>query len=107
MTHPSPRADEIANRVEAFVRQTVIPYEHDPRRTSHGPSDDLVDEMRGKARAAGVLTPHILPDGSHLTQRETAHVLKKTRPVAARPARLQHGRARRGQHVSARQGRHA
>jgi len=25
-----------------------------------------------------VLTPHILPDGGHLTQRETAHVLKKT-----------------------------
>jgi alkylation response protein AidB-like acyl-CoA dehydrogenase len=78
MTHPSSRADEIANRVEAFVRQTIIPYEHDPRRSSHGPSDDLVLEMRGKARAAGVLTPHILPDGSHLTQRETAHVLKMT-----------------------------
>ena len=31
-----------------------------------------------KARAAGVLTPHILGDGSHLTQRETAHVLKMT-----------------------------
>ena len=26
-------------------------------------------------RAAGVLTPHILADGSHLTQRETALVL--------------------------------
>ena len=78
MTHPSARADEIANRVEAFVRQTIVPYEHDPRRTSHGPTDDLVVEMRERARAAGVLTPHILPDGSHLTQRETAHVLKKT-----------------------------
>ena len=78
MTHPSARADEIANRVEAFVRQTIIPYEHDGRRTSHGPTDDLVVEMRERARAAGVLTPHILPDGSHLTQRETAHVLKKT-----------------------------
>ena len=32
-------------------------------------------EMRGHARAAGVLTPHILPDGSHLSQRETATVL--------------------------------
>ena len=31
--------------------------------------------MRGKAREAGVLTPHILSDGSHLTQRETAIVL--------------------------------
>jgi acyl-CoA dehydrogenase len=74
----SSRANEIAARVEAFVRQTIVPYEQDPRRSSHGPTDALVDEMRSKARAAGVLTPHILPDGSHLTQRETAHVLKKT-----------------------------
>jgi acyl-CoA dehydrogenase len=74
----SSRADAIAAKVEAFVRQTIIPYEQDPRRSSHGPADDLVDEMRSKARAAGVLTPHILADGSHLTQRETAHVLKKT-----------------------------
>jgi acyl-CoA dehydrogenase len=78
MTNISPRAEEIAARVEAFVRQTIIPYENDPRRTSHGPADTLVDEIRSKARAAGVLTPHILPDGTHLTQRETAHVLKKT-----------------------------
>ena len=78
MTHPSSRADEIADRVEAFVRQTIVPYEHDPRRSSHGPTDELVAEMRDKARAAGVLTPHILADGGHLTQRETAHVLKKT-----------------------------
>ena len=50
---------------------------HDPRRDHHGaPTDDLVDEMKEKARAAGVLTPHILADGSHLTQLETAHVLR-------------------------------
>jgi acyl-CoA dehydrogenase len=65
----------IAERVEAFVRTTVIPYERDGRRTRHGPSDALVMELREKARHAGVLTPHILPDGSHLTQRETATVL--------------------------------
>jgi acyl-CoA dehydrogenase len=34
--------------------------------------------MREKARAGGVLTPHILSDGSHLTQRETAIVLTKS-----------------------------
>lgn len=72
------RATAIADRVEAFVRQTVIPYEQDPRCGFHGPSDDLVMEMRAKAREAGVLTPHILPDGSHLTQRETATVLIKS-----------------------------
>lgn len=71
------RAQRIAAKVEAFVREVVIPYEKDPRFTvhGHGPPEDLVTEVRAKAREAGVLTPHILPDGSHLTQRETATVL--------------------------------
>jgi acyl-CoA dehydrogenase len=72
------QAVEIAARVEAFVRETVVPYEKDPRRDAHGPSDALVQEMRAKARAAGVLTPHILADGSHLSQRGTALVLRKS-----------------------------
>jgi acyl-CoA dehydrogenase len=72
------RAHEIARRVEQFVRSVVMPYEHDPRCGDHGPSEDVVHELRAKARAAGVLTPHILPDGSHLTQLETAMVLKRS-----------------------------
>jgi len=72
-------AHGIAKKVETFVRTEVLPYEQDPRaHDGHGPSDELVAEMRGKAKAAGVLTPHILPDGSHLTQRETATVLIRT-----------------------------
>jgi acyl-CoA dehydrogenase len=73
----SERATAIADRVEAFVRDVVIPYEADPRFEvhGHGPPEDMVQEMRAKARDAGILTPHILPDGSHLTQRETAVVL--------------------------------
>lgn len=83
MTNPAPigpsaRAIEIGARVEAFVRQTVAPYERDPRCGAHGPSDDLVTELRGLARAAGVLTPHILPGGDHLDQRETAFVLRQS-----------------------------
>ncbi len=70
------RAAEIAARVEAFVRDQVIPFEADPRRTPHGPSEALVAELKDKARVAGVLTPHILPDGAHLSQRETATVLR-------------------------------
>ena len=70
------RTAEIAARIETFVRDIVMPYEKDPRCGDHGPSDELVAELRKKARAAGVLTPHILSDGSHLTQRETATVLK-------------------------------
>ena len=77
--NPSPRALEIAAKVETFVRDVVVPYERDPRRDHHGaPLDELVYEMREQARAAGVLTPHILADGSHLTQRETALVLIKS-----------------------------
>ena len=72
----SDRARSIADRVEAFVREQVVPYESDARRDHHGaPTDELVMEMRERARAAGVLTPHILDDGSHLNQRETAIVL--------------------------------
>ncbi len=69
-------AQDLARKVETFVREVVAPYEQDPRRDHHGaPTDALVRELREKARAAGVLTPHILPDGGHLTQRETAVVL--------------------------------
>jgi acyl-CoA dehydrogenase len=75
----SERAQAIAAKVEGFVRESIIPYESDQRaKGHHGPSDDLLYEMREKARAAGVLTPHILPDGSHLTQRETSVVLIKS-----------------------------
>src|SRR3546814_11247220 len=72
------RSTAIAAMVEAFVRNLVIPYEKDGRLRFHGPEDALVGELRAKACEAGVLTPHILPDGSHLTQRETAIVLIKT-----------------------------
>lgn len=70
---------EIAARVEAFVRGVVIPYEKDPRRDHHNaPTDELVAELKEKARSAGVLTPHIMSDGRHLSQRETAIVLRQT-----------------------------
>ena len=73
------RTLELADRVEAFVRDVIVPYEQDTRRDHHdAPTDELVQEMRAKAREAGVLTPHILADGTHLSQRETAIVLQRT-----------------------------
>ena len=69
------RARVIGDAVERFVRDIVVPYEKDPRCAAHGPSDALVSELRVLAREAGVLTPHIIEGGVHLTQRETAHVL--------------------------------
>lgn len=76
---PSARASAIAAKVEDFVRTVVVPYERDPRRDAHGgPTDELVSELKALARQSGVLTPHILADGNHLDQRETAVVLTAT-----------------------------
>ena len=76
MIEISRRARDVGAKVEAFVRDIVAPYEQDPRRDHHGaPTDELVRELRDKARAVGLMAPHILPNGSHLTQVETAHVL--------------------------------
>lgn len=74
----SPAGDgaAIASAVEAFVREVVVPYETDTRRDEHGPLDSLVQEMRARARDAGVLTPHIRADGRHLSHRATARVLR-------------------------------
>ncbi len=66
----------IAARVEAFVRGVVASYEHDSRWGCHGPSTELVRELRSSASAAGVLTPHVRVDGSHLDHRSTALVLR-------------------------------
>lgn len=73
------QALDIAERVERFIRDVVVPYEKDQRRDHHDcPTEELVNELRDQARRAGVLTPHILPDGSHLSQRGTALVLSRT-----------------------------
>jgi acyl-CoA dehydrogenase len=72
-------AAAMAARVESFVRDTVIAFEKDSRRDHHNcPTEELVAELKDRARAAGVLSPHIRPDGSHLTQRETAIILRKS-----------------------------
>lgn len=73
------RAKEIGDSVEAFIRQQVVHFEKDTRRDHHGaPTMELVRDMRAKAIAAGVMTPHIMNDGSHLTQVDTAYILIKS-----------------------------
>ena len=75
-TDPSlARGRKVAERVERFVREKIIPYEKDERCGAHGPAEDLVKELRDLARAEGLLTPHIQAAG-HLTHRETALVLR-------------------------------
>jgi acyl-CoA dehydrogenase len=74
--HPIGSARNIAERVAAFVRTVVVPYEQDVRWSAHGPSDEMANELKEKARAAGVLNPHISADGRYLSHCDTAIVLR-------------------------------
>ncbi len=73
----SSQAVDIAERIEIFVRETIIPYESDPRGKGHGPTQELADELRDQARNAGLITPHIKDDGTHFSHRETALMFRK------------------------------
>jgi alkylation response protein AidB-like acyl-CoA dehydrogenase len=50
---------DLAEQVKTFVRDQVIPYEADPRWTSHGPTDELRRELNELAKRAGVFAPHV------------------------------------------------
>jgi len=53
-------------RIRRFIADDVMPLETDARRTPHGPSEDLRRELIDKARAAGLLAPHVdLEYGGH------------------------------------------
>lgn len=78
MSFPSQAIADLGDRIEQFVRSVVVPFEQDSRLGPHGPEESLVVELRGLARAAGVLTPHIRPDGSHVSQTDTSYLLRKT-----------------------------
>jgi len=54
----TPELRDLRERTRAFITEQIIPMERDPRQTSHGPSEALRQELVGRARAAGLLTPH-------------------------------------------------
>jgi len=47
--HDEAIAKSIAEKVERFVRDEILPYEKDRRLGNHGPSEELVREIRDKA----------------------------------------------------------
>nr|MDP2192203.1 acyl-CoA dehydrogenase family protein [Rhodoferax sp.] len=61
----------LRDRTRAFVEQKIIPYEQDPRLTSHGPTDELRIELNALAREAGLLAPHV---ASHFGGLGLSHV---------------------------------
>lgn len=69
---------ELEAKVKAFIRDVVIPYEGDARILHHGPSDELRLELVAKAKAAGLLAPHVgtAYGGLGLKHREIATVFR-------------------------------
>ena len=55
----SPDLRALQARIRAFIADEVIPLEADPRRTPHGPTEELRRELIDRARAAGLLSPHV------------------------------------------------
>jgi len=54
----TPELADLRDRTRRFIVDQVLPFEGDPRESAHGPNEDLRIELLGKARAAGLLTPH-------------------------------------------------
>ena len=50
---------DLQTRIRAFIAGEIIPLERDPRCTPHGPTEDLKQALNDKARAAGLLSPHV------------------------------------------------
>jgi acyl-CoA dehydrogenase len=76
-TH-SPELLALKAEVDAFVRRDVIPFEGDPRWTSHGPTDELRRDLNAKAKTAGLLNVHVSKEfgGRGLSHAEKAVVLE-------------------------------
>jgi acyl-CoA dehydrogenase len=70
------RANAIAERIWDFIQSDILPHEAEARDHAHGPDEELLLKLRTRAREAGVLTPHVLPGGEHLSHREVAIVLR-------------------------------
>jgi acyl-CoA dehydrogenase len=74
------REVELEQRTQDFIRNVVLPFERDPRchSSTHGPAPDLIGELQDKARAAGLLAPHVSEawGGLGLNYRECATVFR-------------------------------
>lgn len=53
---------ELQQRTAAFIREQVIPFEADARRTAHGPTDDLRRDLVALAAREGLVAPHVGAD---------------------------------------------
>lgn len=49
----------LRNRTREFIAEEIVPFERDERQGSHGPNEQLVEELQALARGAGLFSPHI------------------------------------------------
>lgn len=54
----SPEITELQQRTRRFIAEQIIPIETSEDHSGHGPTPALRAELVGRARAAGLLTPH-------------------------------------------------
>ncbi|MGA8031014.1 MAG: acyl-CoA dehydrogenase family protein [Casimicrobiaceae bacterium] len=54
-----PELVDLQLRIRSFIADQVIPLEADPRRTAHGPSEELRLDLVGRARRANLLSPQV------------------------------------------------
>ncbi len=54
----SPEITDLQQRTRRFIAEQVIPIETREHHSGHGPTPELRAELVGRARAAGLLTPH-------------------------------------------------
>lgn len=59
--HLPPEISQLQKRTRDFIADQVIPLESSEDHSGHGPSPELRRELIGRARAAGLLTPHAPP----------------------------------------------
>jgi alkylation response protein AidB-like acyl-CoA dehydrogenase len=55
----APELQALQARIRTFIADEIIPLESDPRRTPHGPTEELRRELIAKGRSAGLLSPHV------------------------------------------------
>ena len=58
----SPEVRDLQQRVRHFIADEIVPMESDRGQTAHGPTEALRRQLVAKARAAGLLAPHVSPE---------------------------------------------
>jgi len=83
---------ELEAAVQRFVRDTVVPYEQDPRIDSRGPADELRRELQQAARARGLSTRQVVTLAS-IVEKETANPAERPLIASVYENRLRIGMA--------------